>query len=113
MLVTFFALSTAVAIVIQRSWTEKGIVVLSAIPIAIIANVARITLTGVLYVSVGAGTARVVFHDLAGWLMMPFACLLLCAGAEADGKAICSSGIQWSVATRSGVATDAPSRRRE
>lgn len=77
MLVTFFALSTAVAIVLPRGWPERGLIFLSAVPIALVANVTRITLTGVLFVTAGGGVARVVYHDLAGWLMMPLALALL------------------------------------
>jgi exosortase len=73
MLVTFFALSTAVALIVQRPWPEKLVIFLSAVPIAVAANVIRITLTGVLYRTAGSAVARVVWHDLAGWLMMPLA----------------------------------------
>jgi exosortase len=80
MLVIFFALSTAVALLSQRSWWERVIVLLSAVPIALIANITRITVTGFLFEYAGAELAEKVFHDLAGWLMMPFGLLLL--GAE-------------------------------
>jgi len=73
MLVTFFALSTAVAIVASESLPEKFVIVVSAVPIAILANVARITATGVLVEAAQGDLARAVFHDLAGWLMMPLA----------------------------------------
>jgi exosortase len=73
MLFTFFALATAVAIVAERSWVEKVVIFLSAIPIAILANVARITVTGLLYEASQDTMARAVFHDGAGWLMMPLA----------------------------------------
>jgi len=52
-------------------------VVLSAVPIALATNVLRITATGVLHETVGAELANAVFHDLAGWLMMPVALVLL------------------------------------
>jgi exosortase len=77
MLITFFALSTAVAILTKRSFPEKVVIVLSALPIAIFANVARITVTGLLYEVSQGDLARVVFHDLAGWLMMPLALAML------------------------------------
>jgi exosortase len=77
MLATFAALSTAVAFVIRRPWPEKAVILLSAVPVALFANVARITLTGVLHRTVGSVLANVVFHDLAGWLMMPLALGLL------------------------------------
>jgi exosortase len=73
MLVIFFALSTAVAVIIRRPIYEKVLVFLSAIPIALTANIARITVTGVLHKTAGAALADLVFHDLAGWLMMPLA----------------------------------------
>jgi exosortase len=77
MLMTFLSLSTAVAIAVRRPWTERLFIVASAIPIALIANVVRITVTGVLYHAVDGETAHLVFHDLAGWLMMPLALTLV------------------------------------
>jgi exosortase len=73
MLMVFFALSTAVAIVIRRTLWEKAVLLLSAIPIAILANVIRITVTGFLHVTVSSAAANSFFHDFAGWLMMPLA----------------------------------------
>jgi exosortase len=77
MLVIFFALSTAVVLIVRRPVWEKAIIVLSAIPIALVSNVLRITLTGVLHDAVDDRWAHDVFHDLAGWLMMPLALVLL------------------------------------
>jgi exosortase len=76
MLIVFFALSTAVAMLVRRDALEKGVIVASAIPIALIANVARITLTALLHNQLG-GQAAELFHDLAGWFMMPLALGLL------------------------------------
>jgi len=59
------------AYVIQGPGWRRVALVLSSIPIALICNVARITLTAVLY---NAGYPRIaegLFHDLAGLLMMP------------------------------------------
>ena len=49
---------------------------LSAIPVALIANIARITLTGILHETVGGPAADHFYHDLAGWVMILFAFLL-------------------------------------
>jgi exosortase len=76
-LMLFFALSTAVTLIIQRSRVEKGLLLLSAIPIALIANITRITVTGILHKTVGSAVADLVFHDLAGWLMIVLALGLL------------------------------------
>jgi exosortase len=77
MLMVFFALSTAVAFLIQRPNWERVVVILSSVPIALISNIARITVTGILYVTTSSEWAEYVFHDLAGWLMMPFGLFLL------------------------------------
>jgi exosortase len=79
MLLTFFALSTGVALVIRRPLLDRILIVASAVPIALIVNIARITVTGVLHQTVGSRLANLVFHDLAGWLMMPMALGLLWA----------------------------------
>ena len=73
MLLTFFALATAVAMVQRRPVLDKVFIVLSALPIAVLANLIRITATGVLHATVGTEIADLVFHDLAGWVMMPLA----------------------------------------
>jgi exosortase len=80
MMLLFFALSTGVAILIDRPWLDKLVIILSAVPIALIVNVARITVTGILSETVGEELSSFVYHDLAGFLMIPLALLLL--GAE-------------------------------
>jgi exosortase len=79
MLFMFFAFATAATFVIRRPAADKAVILLSAIPIALAANVARITLTGLLHVTAGGEVADVVYHDLAGWLMMPLALATLWA----------------------------------
>jgi exosortase len=41
MLFTFFALSTAVAFVVERPWWQKAVLFLSAVPVGVAMNVAR------------------------------------------------------------------------
>ncbi|MEX0613819.1 MAG: exosortase/archaeosortase family protein [Pirellulales bacterium] len=77
MMILFFALATAVAIVINRNFWEKLLIVASAVPIAVISNVARIALTAAVHEWFGAKAADIVFHDFAGFLMMPLALGLL------------------------------------
>jgi exosortase len=77
MLITFFALATGLALVIRRPVRDRVAILLSAAPIAILCNVVRITATGVLHKTAGSAWANAVFHDLAGWLMMPLALALL------------------------------------
>jgi exosortase len=77
MLLIFFALSAAVATVIRRAAWERLLIVASAVPIALVSNITRITVTGVLHQVAGRELADRVFHDLAGWLMIPLALGLL------------------------------------
>jgi exosortase len=77
MLTFFFAISVGLVLVVRRPWVEHALIIAGSVPIALIANVARITTTSLLVDSVGHGIAGVDFHDLAGYLMMPFALVLL------------------------------------
>jgi exosortase/archaeosortase family protein len=73
MLMTFFALSAGLALVIQRPLVDRVVVFLSAVPVGVLMNVLRITVTVFLYEAASAELATLVFHDLAGWIMMPLA----------------------------------------
>lgn len=77
MLTVFLAISAATVIITRRSLWEKVIILLSAIPIALICNIGRIVATALAHTWFGQKTADLVFHDLSGWLMMPSAMLLL------------------------------------
>ena len=79
MLMTFFALSTAMALIVKAPLPDRLVIVVSAIPIAVIANVLRITATGAAYYYFGDDSemAHAIMHDGAGWLMMPLALGLL------------------------------------
>jgi exosortase len=77
MLVAFFSLSTAMAIVINRPWIDRLVVFLSAIPIAVVMNLVRVSAIGFAHVTLGSRVANGIFHDVAGWLMMPSALLAL------------------------------------
>lgn len=79
MLVIFLALATAVAITVRRPLLDRCVILLSAVPVAVLANVARITVTALMHQWAGRELADLVFHDLAGWLMMPFALAVLWA----------------------------------
>jgi exosortase len=76
MLMVFFALATAVAFLIDRPLWEKIVVVVSAVPIALVANIARISLTAIVFEWLGRDEANEFFHDWAGWFMMPLAVLM-------------------------------------
>jgi exosortase len=75
MLTIFCALAVAMVFLIERPWWDKFIILLSAVPIALIVNIIRISVTGLLYMSVGPDNFLVhkLAHDWAGYFMMPLA----------------------------------------
>jgi exosortase len=75
MVTIFSALAVAMVFLIERPWWDKFMIILSAIPIALIVNIIRITVTGLLYVVVGSENeyVRHLGHDWAGYFMMPLA----------------------------------------
>ena len=79
MLTIFGAMSVALVMIIERPWWDKLIILLSAIPIALISNVIRIVTTALLYHGVRAGNAWLnkIIHDWAGFAMMPIGLGLL------------------------------------
>jgi exosortase len=72
MVVSFLALSTGLAVLLtgEPVWARAA-VVLSTGPVAVGVNTLRITVTGLLYDRSQDEWARWVYHDVAGWLMMP------------------------------------------
>lgn len=77
MLIVFFTLTVGVAFLIERPLWEKLVIVLSAAVIGIIANVVRITATGVAHELISREFADKLFHDFAGLLMPILAMLIL------------------------------------
>ena len=73
MLTIFIALAVAITLVTDRPIWERLVIVLSAIPIALVVNIIRITVTGICHVTLGPELANKIFHELAGWVMMPMA----------------------------------------
>ncbi|MFO0800294.1 MAG: exosortase/archaeosortase family protein [Gemmataceae bacterium] len=77
MLVTFAAFSVGAVLLTDRSWFERGMVLLGIIPIAVLTNVLRITATGLAYLVLTDKGTLDFLHDFYGWLMMPVGLALL------------------------------------
>jgi exosortase len=78
MLTIFGAMSVAMAILISRPWWDRVTILLSAIPIALITNIIRITLTALLFMLFPESELiHQLVHDWAGLAMMPIAMGLL------------------------------------
>ncbi|HYW81206.1 MAG TPA: exosortase/archaeosortase family protein, partial [Thermoguttaceae bacterium] len=73
------ALAFAYIIIVRRPWWERVLLVLSILPIALIANSTRIVCTGLLYQFVSGEAAERFSHDLAGYVMIPYAACLFAA----------------------------------
>ncbi|CAN5601894.1 exosortase [soil metagenome] len=77
MVLTFVAVAAAFAILIQRPKLDRILILLSALPIAIGANILRITVTALVYSAGWKRLGDLIIHDLAGWLMMPLALVFI------------------------------------
>ncbi|HEY2839328.1 MAG TPA: exosortase/archaeosortase family protein [Pirellulales bacterium] len=69
----FLAMAVAVTLVTVRPTWERIVIILSSVPIALLVNVIRITMTGVIYQMIGVEIGDRFFHGPAGWIMMPIA----------------------------------------
>jgi exosortase len=76
MLTIFIALSVAIVMTGDHDWLDGLVIVMSSVPIALFVNAVRITATGLMY-TVNADLADKLFHDWAGYFMMPMALGLL------------------------------------
>lgn len=79
----FFALTTAVAYLTAKPAWYRAILVVSSMPIAMTANVLRVTLTGVIMHHLDPKYVSGTFHTIEGLLMMGFGLLLLWAECAA------------------------------
>jgi len=64
-------------LLVRRPIWERVVLLASAIPIALISNMLRITVTAWCYYRFGRETGERLAHDAAGWAMMPVALCLV------------------------------------
>lgn len=76
-LTTMLALSTVFAYLSQLKRPLKLLIFLSAVPIALLGNVVRLTATAVLSRYYGAGMAEGFIHEFSGWLLFVFGLIIL------------------------------------
>ena len=70
------AIAFAYVIATRRRWWEQLLILASAFPVALIANSARIVVTGLLYQHVSGEVGKEFSHDVSGWMMIPLAAAL-------------------------------------
>jgi exosortase len=91
----FLALTTAVAYLTTRPIWYRVVIMISSLPIALSANIARVMLTGYIMHFVNPQFALGTYHTLEGLLMMGFGLLLLhclCAILDWVCKAVARQG---------------------
>ncbi|WP_158264967.1 exosortase [Blastopirellula marina] len=72
------AISVATVALLRPNWWKVCVIIAAAAPIAIFANIVRITITGLLVTAVSGEAAHKFSHDFAGVVMIPVAfCLFL------------------------------------
>ncbi|MGE0130337.1 MAG: exosortase A [Blastocatellales bacterium] len=82
-LMTLAALAVVYAYFTEKLWRRRIALVAAVIPIAIIANAARVAGTGVMAHAWGIQAAEGFLHGFSGWLVFVVAVLLLLAFARA------------------------------
>ncbi len=70
------ALAFAYLMLTRRAWWEKLLLLASVVPVALVANAARIVASGLLYQCFAGEEARKMIHDAAGLVMIPLAAAL-------------------------------------
>jgi len=73
MITAFFVIGGLVALLVERAWWQKLIVLASCLPIALVCNTARLTITAIAFTIVNHENLEVIFHDFGGYAMMPLA----------------------------------------
>lgn len=74
--VGIFALAFAFVLFSRWSGWLKAVVLFAALPVAIVANVTRVVVTGLLYQWVSTGAGKKFSHDIAGLVMIPLAAIV-------------------------------------
>lgn len=79
MVTAFFVIAGFVALIIRRSAWQKIVVFVSSVPIALICNTIRLTITTIAFTVIQATTWEKAFHDFGGLAMMPLALAMIVA----------------------------------
>jgi exosortase len=58
----------------NRGWRDRMVLMVAAVPLAVLMNAARIVTIGILYQQFGSPGSRLAIHDISGYLMVPLAC---------------------------------------
>ena len=73
LLMAFLALGVAMAYLHYRPLWQRIILLAATVPIAILCNIVRVTVTGFIYVLIHPKYAQGIYHDMLGLAMLPLA----------------------------------------
>ncbi len=73
LLLAFMALGVAMAYLHERKLWQRLVLVTSTVPIAILCNIVRVTVTGFIYILIHPKYAQGIYHDMLGMAMLPLA----------------------------------------
>ena len=73
LLLAFMALGVAMAYLRERQLWQRLVLVASTVPIAILCNIVRVTVTGFIYILIHPKYAQGIYHDILGMAMLPLA----------------------------------------
>ncbi|MFH0964486.1 MAG: exosortase [Planctomycetota bacterium] len=77
MLTAFLVVSGLVAMLVRRSFWEKALLLVSSVPIAILCNTLRLTVTAIAFTRGYGEATNEFFHDVGGIAMVPVALAIL------------------------------------
>jgi len=77
MVTAFFVISGMVVLLVKRAWWEKLIILSSSLPIALLCNTIRLTITAIIFTILSGEYWEKVFHDFGGYAMMPLALVIV------------------------------------
>ena len=73
MVTAFFVISGLVVLLVKRAWWEKLIIFASSLPVALLCNTVRLTITAIAFTVLKGDLWEEMFHDFGGYAMMPLA----------------------------------------
>jgi len=73
MITAFFVIGGLVVMLVKRTWWEKLIILASSLPIALLCNSARLTITALAFTVLSGEHWEKIFHNFGGYAMMPLA----------------------------------------
>jgi exosortase len=73
LLMAFLALGVAMAYLHHRPVWQRLVLLASPIPIAVLCNIVRVTMTGFIYILADPKYTQGIYHDMLGLAMLPLA----------------------------------------